>query len=281
MRLIQIFALTVLAAANLQSSAQTGWFARYEARTAATQLNQPHWATPLVTSSPRIEQGLRADFVGQMASNSQTTWNDGNSKGLQFIPFPRTELRTSPPPFITHSNPAVSDGFGDIAFRLKYRLYGSNEDHHNAILTTSLSASLPTGKNTNGSCCAILTPSLEIGKGFGNLALTTAAVANLPASNTLQLGRSVSWNNAIQYKLSRLIWIQTEFNTTFYTGGSKDGKQQTFATPGILISRIPLHHQTPTHPVPLLLSLGAGEQIALTHFNTYEHSPIFTTRLRF
>ena len=28
-------------------------------------------------------------------------------------------------------------------------------------------------------------------------------------------------------------------------------------------------------------TFGAGEQIALTHFNTYNHSPIFTTRLRF
>jgi hypothetical protein len=31
----------------------------------------------------------------------------------------------------------------------------------------------------------------------------------------------------------------------------------------------------------LTLTLGAGEQIALTHFNTYNHSPIFSVRLRF
>ncbi len=31
----------------------------------------------------------------------------------------------------------------------------------------------------------------------------------------------------------------------------------------------------------LRLSLGAGEQIALTHYKTYDHSPTFSARLRF
>ena len=246
-----------------------------------TGTDQPHWATPLVTTNARIQQGFRTDFVRQTAPTGATTWNFGNTKGLQLIPFPRAELRISPPPFFEHSAPHTLDGFGDIAFRLKYRLYGSNEQHHNAIITAEFSASIPTGKNANGSCCAILTPAIGLGKGYRNLAWQTTFGATLPASNTTKLGRSLTWNNAIEYHATPILWIVDEFNSTFYLGGKNNGKQQTFNTPGIVISRIPLLRARPGDPNPLAISLGTGEQIALTHFNTYNHSPVFTARLRF
>lgn len=268
------------------AGAQDFW-ARYEAQATAVQLNQPAWATPLNTTSPRIEQGLRADFIRQTAPGSgttggATTWNDGGTKGLQFIPFARTEIQVSPPPFFSHSNAKLLNGFGDVAFRMKNRLYGSNERHHNAIATFVLQGSYPTGKNGNGSCCAILVPTLELGKGFGPLALTTTAGGSLPVSNTKALGRSIAWNNAIQYHVTKLVWVETEFNSVFYKGGKYDGKQQTFTTPGVVVSRIPLgHYQVAGEHYPLVLTLGAGEQIALTHFNTYNHAPILSGRLRF
>ena len=262
-------------------SAQSNWLTRYQGRVAATQFNQPRWATPLITGNARIEQGFRADFVRQTSTNGDSTWNLGNTKGFQTIPFARVEVRISPPPFFFHSRRSTSDGFGDIAFRLKYRLYGSNENHHNAVITTVLSATIPTGKNTNGSCCAIITPGIEFGKGFGKLVLTTSTGFTLPVSNTITLGRSIVLNNAIQYHATKLLWIETEFNSTFYEGGKYDGRQQTFITPGIIVSRFPITHVRAGAPSPLLLTLGAGEQIALTHFNTYNHSPVITARLRF
>jgi len=259
--------------------AQSFW-TRYQARAEATQVNQPRWATPLVTINAHIDQGFRADFVRQTATNG-TTWNYGNSKGLQLIPFARTELRISPPPFFNHSNSATHDGFGDIAFRLKYRVYGSNENHHNAIFSFALAASIPTGKNGNGSCCAIVTPTLLLGKGFRKLAITTNAGGTLPVSNTAGLGRSIVWNNAVQYHLTKYVWLEDEINSTFYKGSKNDGKQQTFDTPGLIVSRIPLFHAQAGETSPLLISFGIGEQIALTHFKTYDHSPILSTRLRF
>ncbi|MGA7156449.1 MAG: hypothetical protein WBY53_06370 [Acidobacteriaceae bacterium] len=267
------------------------FFASYEARVLAEEAKQPHWATPLITTNARIQQGFRADFLRQTTPTGATTWNLGNTKGIQTIPFPRTEIRISPPPFFEHSAPQSSqaappNGFGDIAFRIKYRLYGSNEQHHNAILTAEFSATIPTGKSGNGSCCAILTPAIGLGKGFRNVAWQTTFGAVLPASNTKGLGRSLTWNNAMEYHATPILWIQDEFNSTFYLGGKNAGKQQTFNTPGIIISRIPLTFGNrlrgrPNHPKPLAISLGAGEQIALTHFNTYNHSPVFTARLRF
>jgi len=260
--------------------AQTFWQS-YQARAEATQVNQPHWATPLVTVNAHIDQGFRADFVRQTATSGVTTWNDGNTKGLQLIPFARTELRISPPPFFSHSTSSTHDGFGDIAFRLKFRVYGSNEEHHNAVVSLALSASIPTGKNGNGSCCAIVTPTLLLGKGFRKLALTTNASGTLPVSNTAGLGRSIGWNNAVQYHATKYLWLENEINSTFYKGGKYDGKQQTFATPGLILSRIPLSHPKSGEKSPLFISFGVGEQIALTHFNTYNHSPILSGRLRF
>jgi hypothetical protein len=84
----------------------------------------------------------------------------------------------------------------------------------------------------------------------------------------------------LQWKVSSLVWVETEFNSTLYAGGKNDGKHQTFTTPGVVVSRIPIGHYGDEH-YPLVLTLGAGEQIALTHFHTYDHAPIFSGRVRF
>lgn len=261
--------------------AQENWFDRYERQALTTLEKQPQWATPLITTSPRIEQGLRADFTRQIAAGGVTTWNDGGTKGLQLIPFPRTELRLSPPPFLSHSDPRVADGFGDVAFRLKYLVYGSNEQHHDALASLVLAASYPTGKHTNGSCCAILTPTLELGKGFGALAMTATAGGTLPVSNVKGLGRSIVLNEAIEYRVVRLVTLDAEFSSTLYKGGRYDGKEQTFATPGVIVGRIPLWLLSNDPKTRLTLTLGAGEQIALTQFNTYNHAVALSGRLRF
>lgn len=273
--------LCLLAFGPVGASAQSGFVTRYQARAVATQVNQPRWATPLVTVNARIEQQFRTDFVRQTSSSGQQTWNLGGSKGFQFIPLPRTEIRISPPPFLMHYQGKSIDGFGDMSFRGKFRLYGSNEQHHNAIATAILGASIPTGKNANGSCCAILTPALDIGKGIGNLVLVTSIGGSLPVSNPAKLGRSIVWNNSLQYHLTKLVWVQSEFNSTFYKGGPNDGKQQTFITPDLVISRIPLIHGAAGKQDVLGLTIGVGEQIALTHFHTYNHAPVFTLRLKF
>jgi hypothetical protein len=252
---------------------------RYQARVTATQAVQPHWVTPLVTVTPRLEQEVRADFVRQRNNQDFSTWNLGGSKGLELIPQRHVELIFNVPPFFDHTQPKQKDGFGDISFLAKYRLISRNEEHGNGIVTAFLGATVPTGKNGNGSCCAVVTPTLAIGKGFGQLAVTSTAGGSLPISNSDGLGHTITWNNTIQYRVgktgrSRFLWPEVEFNSSFYKGGANDGKSQAFATPGLIIGRIPLHNRTG-------LTFGAGEQIALTHFHTYNHSLILTIRVPF
>lgn len=251
----------------------------------ASQSEQPHWITPLVTVTPRLEQEVRADFVRQTNSKLQDRWNLGNSKGLEIIPFRRVELLFNVPPFFDHQTGA-RDGFGDVSFNSKFRFFARNEEHGNAILTVYLAATVPTGKNGNGSCCAVVTPSIGGGKGWGSLDLTATFGGSLPVSNAHGLGHTMTWNNVAQYRLAkrgtaRLFWPEVEFNSSFYAGGTNDGKIATFATPGIVIGRVPLAHNADGSPGRLGLTFGAGEQIALTHFHTYNHGLVLTVRVPF
>lgn len=268
------------------AQAADSFIARYQARVTATQNEQPHWVTPLATVTPRLEQEVRSDFVRQTNAKRFDTWNYGNSKGLELIPERHIELLFNAPPFFNHSQPGVKDGFGDVSFLMKYRILSRNEEHGNAILTAFLGATVPTGKDANGSCCAVVTPTIAAGKGFGQLALTSTLGGSLPVSNAKGLGHTVTWNNVAQYRLAkagvaRLFWPEVEFNSSFFSGGTNDGKIQTFATPGLIVGRIPLSHDESGKPGRLGLTFGAGEQIALTHFHTFNHGIVLTVRVPF
>ena len=259
---------------------------KWQARATAAQDEQPHWVTALVTVSPKVDQAMRSDFVRQTNSKGYTTWNYGYSRGLELIPERHIELLFSTPPFFSHSQPGVKDGFGDIFLLMKYRFFSRNEQHGNGMVTGFVAATLPTGKNANGLCCAIVTPTLAMAKGVGPIAITSLLGGSLPVSNKHVLGHTISWNNAVQYHLGktgvkRLLWPEVEFNSSFYHGGSNDGKIATLITPGIVIGKIPLSHAADGKPGRLGLMYGAGEQIALTHFHTYNHAIVVTLRLPF
>ena len=273
-------------AGSQPAALQTGSFVdRSQARVSATQADQPHWITPLVTVTPRLEQEIRADFVHQYNPKGFAVWNYGNSKGLELIPERHTEIIINVPPFFNRSN-GEQDGFGDMSFLAKGRLYSRNEEHGNAIVTVFLAGSVPSGKNGNGSCCAVVTPTLAAGKGFGQFDVTSTLGGTLPVTNSVGLGRSIVWNNVAQYRAAksgagRFFWPEMELNTTSYKGGSNDGNTAIFATPGLIIGRIPLSHAAVGKPGRLGLTFGAGQQIAVTHFHTYNHATVITLRVPF
>lgn len=291
MNLIRVFPLLTLVFASTAAGAQQvsafgNFIANYQKRVTATQAEQPHWITPLVLVTPRLEQEVRSDFVRQVTPKGYSTWHLGNGKGLEFIPERHTEIIVNVPSFIDHTAPGARDGFGDFSVLMKERLFARDEEHGNAIITAFLAGSLPTGKNGNGSCCAIVTPTLAVGKGWGLLALTSTAGGSLPVSNAKGLGHAISWNNAVQYRLGhegvrRLFWPELEFNSTFLKGGPTDGRTVTYATPGLVVGRIPLRRSSSDAPSRLGLTCGVGEQIAVTHYHTTNHNLIFTLRMPF
>ncbi len=294
-------ALTCLLGATLISGApsagaqqaggagQESWWGRYEARATATQNMQPHWITPLVLVTPRLEQEFRTDFVHNYNPSGRAMWTYDNGKGLEFIPEKHTELLINLPPFFDHSN-GEPDGFGDISFMMKERLFSRNEQHGNGIVTFFLPGSIPTGKNGNGSCCAVVTPTLAMGKGYGRWDVETTAGGTLPVTNASGLGHIITWNSLLQYHasdtgaqhgLGRFLWPELETNDSFYLGGANDGRIASYLTPGLLIGRIPLGHNWGGTQGRLGLTIGAGEQIAVTHFNPYNHATVITARIPF
>jgi hypothetical protein len=170
---------------------------------------------------------------------------------------------------------------------MKERIYSRNEAHGNGIVTFFLGASVPTGKNGNGSCCAIVTPTLAMGKGYGLWSFTTTAGGSLPVTNAQGLGHVIMWNSVLQYHgaksgMGRFFWPEIESNDSFYTGGANDGKTMSYVTPGVVMGRIPLlPHSMTAAGKRLGLTLGLGEQTAVTHFNTYNHETILTARIPF
>jgi hypothetical protein len=276
----------VLTVAGRAQTGTANFLTKWQARATAAQDEQPHWVTALVTVSPKVDQAMRSDFVRQTNSKGYKTWNYGLNRGLELIPEHHIELIFATPAFFNHGQPGVKDGFGDIFMLMKYRFFARNEEHGNAMVTAFLAATVPTGKNANGGCCAVVTPTLGVAKGFRQLAVTSLLGGSLPVSNQHILGHTIAWNTAAQYHVgktgtSRFLWPEIEINSSFFRGGANDGKIATFVTPGIVVGRIPLSHAADGRPGRLGITCGAGEQIVLTHFHTYNHAIVLSLRLPF
>lgn len=247
----------------------------WQSRVTETQAEQPHWITPLVTVTPRLEQEFRFDVFRQRMPSGDDLINLGAGKGLELIPARRVEIIVAAPPaYFLHNNPAIKDGFGDESFLLKYRLFSGNEEHGSYVLTLFLGGSIPTGSYKNGSAAAVVTPTVAAGKGFGRFSVQSTLGVGLPVDTVARLGHAVAWNTAFQYHVRRFLWPELEVNSTFNEGGANDGKKQTFLTPGLVVGRIPLHNR-------LGLTLGTGMQIAATRFHAFDHNLIFTARMPF
>ena len=257
-----------------QTATDTGFWHHWFERVTKTQAQQPHWITPLATTTPRLEEEFRSDIAWQEANNGIYAENYSLSKGLELIPSEHVELILSVPPYIVHNQPNVADGFGDPSFLVKYRLLSANEEHGNYILTAFLAATLPTGQDHVGMLAATITPTIAAGKGWGNFDVQTTVGVSFPVSDTNIIGRSVIWNTAFQYRVVRKLWPELEVNSTFFLDGPHSGMKQTFLTPGLVVGRFHLWQR-------LGVTVGTGVQIAVTQFHTNNHSWILSLRFPF
>jgi hypothetical protein len=254
--------------------AQDGYFADWFKRVDKTQAEQPHWITPLATTTPRLEEEFRYDQLWQENAKGVTTNNYDGGKGLELIPLEKVEVIVNLPPYINHNNPADKNGWGDMAFLVKYRLLAANQEHGNYILTAFLGWSLPTGQYKNGGLHAVITPTIAYGKGLGDFDLQGTFGIAFPVADTNLVGRNYLWNNAFQYRLFRKFWPEVELNSTFFQDGKNDGQKQNFVTPGLVIGRLHLSNRVG-------FTIGGGYQIATTHCHTNNHNAIWSIRLPF
>ena len=247
----------------------SGWLSRV----ARTQAAQPHWITPLVTVTPRLEQEFRYDLSWQEKFGT-TTGLYGGGKGIELIPAEKLEVIFGIPSYNVQYSPSGKRGFADEPLLVKYRVFASNEQGGNQILTFFLGTSLPSGSAPFTSHHAIITPTIAYGKGHRGFDVQSTLGIGLPTGGTGKLGRPVVWNTALQEHAARFLWPEIEFNFTSWDGGVNGGKKQLFVTPGVVVGRVPLRNR-------LGLTLGVGLQVAVTKFHTYNHAVVFSFRLPF
>jgi hypothetical protein len=269
--------LIVLATSSLAASAQDGFFYKWENRVRSTMAQQPPWPVPLFAPSSTITQLFRYDIVRQITPAGTDTWNYGFSKGFDLVPWYNTEVDINVPPYIQHHS-AAKDGYGDFSMALKYRLASANLEHGAYSVAASLTSTVPTGSYKNGGLDATVTPTLHAGKGFKNFDIQTSLGATLPTADSTIIGRPVAWNVVGQYRIHKIFWPEIENNTTFYHGGPNDGRVQNFISPGIVVSPLKLTSDPKSR---LGFILGIGEQIATTHFHTFNHGLMLDARFVF
>jgi len=264
---------------NVEAEDDSDDFAdKWQARATRTQAKQPKWSVPMVAPFPMLAQVYRSDFTRQITSTGAENWNMGSGKGFNLIPFANTQVDVLTPGFVTHGD-GTADGFGDIAFLAKYRFLSANEQHGNYIMSGAVSWTVPTGSHKNGTSTAVITPMLMGGKGFGRFDVMTSLGGGLPTSDARTNGRTIHANTVAQYHLGKYLWPEVEFNTTSYLGGARDGKTQTFITPGLMVGKFALRPESEKSRMGV--AAGVAFQTALTSFHTYNHAMVVSLRFGF
>jgi hypothetical protein len=240
---------------------------------------QPHWMTPLVTVTARLEQEVRYDQVWQERKGDVNIDNYGNGKGLEVIPTANTELILGVPAYQIRTAPKgkKAQGWADETALVKYRFVAANEENGNYIVTGFLGYSFPTGSAAFTAGKGIVTPTIAAGKGWGTRELgfnvqSTLGVA-IPVKNEQTIGTTTTWNTSLQAHVGKL-WPEIEANYTSYRDAGRDGKHQLAFTAGVIAGRFELGSRA-------RLILGLGYQWPVSNFRIYERNWLATGRIAF
>ncbi len=238
-----------------------GYFANWFNRVNQAQASQPHWMTPLVTVTPRLEEEVRYDQFWQHLPNGGSVHNFDGGKGLELIPTTTNEVILGLPAYQERQigqRPQAS-GWGDYPFVLvKQRLLSEDERHGNAIVTVFLQVTAPTGSKAFTGDAWVVTPTLAGGKGWGNFDIQATMGVALPVGHFGTTGAQLLTNVAFQYHLLTYFWPEFELNDTIWLGGTqRGGKDQLFLTPGLILGRFDLGGR-------VRASVGAGYQFAVS-----------------
>jgi hypothetical protein len=293
---ILLIALTALSAslsgaAHAQSAAappeapQTNvseYFADWFERVEEAQSSQPHWMTPLVTVTPRLEEEVRADVFYERLGNGNTLDSFGNGKGLELIPTTTNEVILNAPTYVDRWGSSRAVGFNDWPFILiKQRLFSANEDNGNYIVSAFLGVQAPIGDRHFTNNAWIVTPTLAGGMGWGDFDIQASEGVAIPLAYEKTIGTSFATNVALQYHLLNVLWPELEVNWTAWADGERAGRNQVFITPGVILGRFTLSGR-------IKAIFGVGYQQAVSPkledeplTPMYNQGWVFTARLTF
>ena len=252
------------------------YFANWFTRVAKTQAEQPHWAPPIATTSPCLQQVLRYDIMQQSLRNGHTMTIYGSGKGLEFIPAERIQFIVGIPPYQSLNTSPAKEGWGDESFLIKYRLFAANEEEGNYVVTLFGGLTVPNGSDKYSTHHYVYSPTLALGKGWGDFDIQGTVGVNIPdnGASATGLGTPLLANATLQYHLDRFFWPEVEANFTYWPNGKNEDMNQLFITPGLALGRFPIWRR-------LGVMVAVGYQIAATDRPMYHRNFILSARLPF
>ena len=260
------------------SNPVTDYFSNWFTRVSKIQAEQPHWVTPLVTVTPRLEKELRYDQMWESLAGGHTltSYGGGGGKGVELIPFDPVEVIIGIPSWQTRDTSPPKDGWTDESFLIKYRLLSANEEEGNYILTAFMGLTVPNGSDNTTSHHFTYSPTIAFGKGWGDFDFQSTLGVSVPDNGGERTGAGtpVLFNTTLQYRVMKYFWPEVEANYTYWPNGEHEGRNQLFLTPGLVIGRIPIAGR-------LGLTVGVGAQFAVTDHPLYHRNIILTARLPF
>jgi hypothetical protein len=271
---------------NLQSedpSPVADYFAHWFDRVDQARASQPHWQTPLATSTPRLTQEIVSNVLLEQLGNGANLYNFGGGKGLDLIPTTTNQISFYAPPYLVRTDVDPAHGLGDWPFFLiKQRLLSANEENGNYIVTAFVSGQAPIGDEAFTNHAYVITPTLAAGKGWGNFDIQASVAVPVPVEFEDKIGTSLASNLALQYHFAKYFWPEFEFNDTYWFDGERGGKDQLFLTPGIIFGPFPISQR-------VKLNFGVGYQFAVLPTKLtlepltpmYNHAVLFTSRVDF
>jgi hypothetical protein len=260
----------------------SSYLAHWYDRVDAAQASQPGWITPLATTTPRLEEEFRYDQNRQSLNNGSTVDVYGGGKGLELIPTAETEVIITVPSYQVRRGVEPASGFTDWpGILLKYRLWSANQQSGNYIVTVFAQYGLPTGALAYTTHNHVFTPTLAVGKGWGDFDLQATLGEAMPTHDHSNAGRMALTNVTMQYHLATFFWPELELNRTDWSGGARGGRSQTLLTPGLVLGRFPMGGRSKA-------IVGFGYQTAVSGkyarppaTPTFNHNLILSTRITF
>lgn len=279
--LVMLAAMPALSAAAAEQPG--GYFDDWYGRVSVAQSSQPHWMTPLMTVTPRLEQEFRYDQYWEHTHADANIAIADAGKGLELIPTTTNEVLINLPPYEDRTGKTPSSGFGDWpVLTIKQRLLSANEDNGNYIVTAFVGVQAPLGASAFTNHAWVFTPTLAAGKGWGNFDIQGTLSAALPTAHSDIIGTTITGNLALQYHLGEYFWPEIELNDTTWSGGARSGLNQLFMTTGVILGRFLISERGK-------VIIGGGYQFALTNnvalakaiTPVYERNWLLSARLAF
>jgi hypothetical protein len=253
------------------------YFENWFPRVTQIQSEQPHWITPLVTVTPRLEEEYRYDqsWTTMNSHDYRQVDNYGTSKGLELIPFDPVEVIIGVPAYEVQNNPHAW-GWADETFLVKGRILSANEENGDYILTAFFGLSVPSGSDDLSSHHFDFTPTIAGGKGWGNFDFQTTLGFSIPDNGFVHTGtgNTLVWNTTFQYRIEKYFWPEVEANYTWYPPGEPQGLNQLLLTPGLVIGRIPIAGRVG-------MTVGLGCQFPVTDGAVIHRNVVLSGRIPF